>query len=81
MSDTLIPDSAAEFSPTEKLVFAALDRADGPLTTAEVIEETKAPPSSVRGAIYELKARGVVESISTTETPNSKQHGLVDRDR
>jgi hypothetical protein len=54
---------ADELGPQEALIVDAIRRAEGPLTGPQIIDRTGLKEGSVRGNLYGLLGRGVLEKV------------------
>lgn len=59
-TDTDPVSVVGELPPSSKLVFKTLEYADGPLTQAQLVEQTRLAPRTVRYGINRLEDRDVV---------------------
>lgn len=82
MTDTdgrLIPEDLHDAPPAPRLVYLALEHADDPVTTTQLVETTGLPERTVRDAINRLRDRDVARTYTPgPQEPNAPRHRLRD---
>lgn len=73
----VFPDSVRDAPATVGLVYVVLDRADAPVTYADLAETTGVCRASAKRAVWTLRDAGLVESYDDPESANGKLHRLA----
>jgi len=73
------PADLQDLPPSAKLVYKVLEYADGPMTQAELVEETRLPARTVRYGLDKLEAGGVtVHHQPNIDDPRRTEYWLPD---
>lgn len=73
-----IPTPVRELTPTAKLVYLVLDRGDGGLSVAALVDETGQSRRAVVRALDALQAAGVVSARPDPTEPRRELWALVE---
>jgi len=71
---TALPDPVRETAPNVRLVYTALEAADGPLTNDDLVERTGVSLRGLQHALSTLRDRGLAESRTDPEDRRRRLH-------
>lgn len=74
MSEATDADSVEDVTPSAKLVYLALEYADGRMTQPELAEETMLPQRTVRHAIDQLLEIDAIETRPSVTDARQRQY-------